>query len=124
MPHIQIIGALRLEQLAERFEPLNIRQGSTIGKTTAFYLNAHDRTALIQALVVEPHVNRKFYVLLVEKPDGIMVRLDPLTDPEKTDAVKRLLAAVADWIRRVSPGSSFGTTNLQEFLPEKEETEN
>jgi hypothetical protein len=79
-------------------------------------LHSRDRTPLIQALVVEPRVNRKFYVLLVEKPEGLLVRLDPLTDPEKTDGVKRLLALVAEWIRRVSPGSCFGTTNLREFL--------
>ena len=116
MPHVQIIGSVRLEQLAERFEPLSIRNGDTIGKALAFFLNARDRTALVQALVVEPRINRRFYVLLTEKPDGLMVRLNPLTDPEKTDAVKRLLAAVADWIHRASPGSSYGTTNLQEFL--------
>jgi len=116
MPHIQIIGPAKLEHLAECFEPLNRRRGEIIAKTTAFYLNAGDRTALVQALVVEPRVHRKFYVLLVEKPDGLMVRLDPLTDPEKTDGVKFLLALVADWICRVCPGSSYGTTNLHDFL--------
>jgi len=116
MPHIQIVGAATLEQLAERFEPLSGRYGDIICKATAFFLNARDRTALVQSLVVEPRVTRKFYVLLAEKPDGLMVRLDPLTDPEKTEGVKRLLALVADWIRRASPGSAYGTTNLQEFL--------
>jgi len=116
MPHIQIIGSARLEQLAERFEALHIRYGEAVLKTTAFYLNPRDRMALVQALVAEPRINRKFYVLLVEKHDGLMVRLDPLTDPEKTDGVKRLLAAVADWIRRLSPESTYGATNLQEYL--------
>jgi len=116
MPHIQIVQAAPLEQLAERFEPLSARHGETVIKTTAIYLNARDRTALVQALVVEPRVHRKFYVLLVEKPGAMMVRLDPLTDPEKTDAVKRALAMVADWVRRISPESRYGTTNLSEFL--------
>jgi len=116
MPHIQILRAARLEDLAQTFESLTSRHGETIVKATAFYLNARDRMALVQALVVEPRITRKFYVLLVEKADGLMVRLDPLTDPEKTDAVKRLLALVADWIRRTSPQSSYGTTNLQDFL--------
>jgi len=117
MPHVQILGAAKLEQLAERFEPLTRRFGETIVKTMALYLNSRDRTALVQALVVEPRIHRKLYVLLVEKPEGLMARLDPLTDPEKTDGVRRLLAEVAAWVRSVSPRSSFGTTNLQDYLP-------
>jgi hypothetical protein len=116
MPHIQVLGADPLEPLAARFEPLSSRHGDTITKATAFYLNARDRTALVEALVVEPHVHRKFYILLTEKSGGLMVRLDPLTDPEKTDGVKRLLAEVAAWVRRASPRGRYGTTNLSEFL--------
>lgn len=121
MPHIQVVGAAPLEQLVDRFEPINYRSGPTICKTSAIFLNSRDRTALIQALVVEPHVQRKFYILLAERPEGLMVRLDPLTDPEKTDAVKRLVALVADWVRRASPGARYGTTNLRDFLVGGEE---
>lgn len=116
MPHIQIIGSAPLERLIDAFEPLSARDGDTIAKTSAIFLNVRDRTALVKALVVEPHVQRRFYVLLVEKSEGLMVRLDPLTDPEKTDAVKRLLALVADWVHRVSAGSRYGMTNLQGYL--------
>jgi len=118
MPHVQVVGAATLEQLARRFEPMTVRSGDVVAKTTAFFLNTRDRTALVRALVVEPHVQRKFYVLLAEKPQGLMVRLDPLTDPEKTPAVKRLLALVADWVRRESPESRYGVTNIAEYLVE------
>lgn len=116
MPHIEIIGALPLEELIGQFEPLNARDGDVVVKATAIFFNTRDRRALIQALVAEPRVHRKFYLLLVEKKDSLMVRLDPLTDPEKTRGVKLLVALVAYWIRRVSPTSSYATTNLNEYL--------
>ena len=116
MPHIEIIGSLPLDQLIGKFEPLNAREGDAVVKATAIFHSPRDSRALIQSLVAEPRVHRKFYILLAEKPKGLMVRLDPLTDPEKTRAVKRLIALVAYWVRRVSPTSSYGATNLNEFL--------
>jgi hypothetical protein len=116
MPHIEVKGAARLEQLADGFEPLKWREGETIVKATSIYLDARERVALVETLVIEPRVHRKFYVRLVEKTDGLRVRLDPLTDPEKTDAVKRALALVADWVRRQSPAGRYGATNLAGFL--------
>jgi hypothetical protein len=47
---------------------------------------------------------------------AITVRLLPVTDPEKTPAVKKLMALVAAFTRTVYPGSRYGKTNLQEHL--------
>jgi hypothetical protein len=47
---------------------------------------------------------------------AITVRLLPATDPEKTPAVKKVMALVAGFIRTVYPGSRYGKTNLQEYL--------
>jgi hypothetical protein len=44
-----------------------------------------------------------------------MVRLEPMTDPEKSPAVKRALALVARRIRAAC-GGRFGGTNIAEFL--------
>jgi hypothetical protein len=40
----------------------------------------------------------------------------PATDPEKTPAVKKVMALVARFIRTVYPESRYGKTNLQEYL--------
>jgi len=36
MPHVQVKAAVKLEQLAARFEPMTIRCGDTVVKTLAF----------------------------------------------------------------------------------------
>jgi hypothetical protein len=48
--------------------------------------------------------------------NAITVRLLPATDPEKTPAVKKVMALVAAFIRMVYPASRYGKTNLQEYL--------
>jgi hypothetical protein len=116
MPHVLVTNAAPLEALVAKFEPVETRFGQAIAKVSAVFHDARNGEALLQSLVVEPHVRRKFYVRLAERADGVMVKLDPLTDPEKTDSVKRLLALVADWVRRNSPGSAYGVTNIEDFL--------
>lgn len=47
----------------------------------------------------------------------VYVRLLPATAPEKAVGVKRLMGLIAVQLHESAPGSRFGKTNLQEFLP-------
>ena len=49
------------------------------------------------------------------RDNGLTVRLEPLTDPEKTPGVRRAIAQVAQRLRSAS-GASYGTSNIQEYL--------
>lgn len=50
------------------------------------------------------------------KEDRAVIRLDPLTDPEKTNGVKMALALLAKSILQQFPNLEVIKTNLQEFL--------
>jgi hypothetical protein len=76
---------------------------------------------LLEAVVVDKHRTQAFFIQLSQKDSAITVRLLPATDPEeKTPAVKRLMALVAQRVRQLVPESRYGKTNLQDFLIEPE----
>ena len=116
MPHVVVEGPVALEAYFRAFEPLLLREGDAILKTTDAYLDTRRTTLLLAAVVVEHGRRQNFYVQLLAKDKGVTVRLEPLTDPEKTPGVLRLLAAVAADLRARSPGARFGRHNLGELL--------
>lgn len=115
MPHVVLEGRVTIDECQTRFEPFVVREGDCLIKMERFYRERDGRAALIETLVSEGGHTQKFFIQLSPKGEGITVRLEPLTDPEKTGAVKRALAALAHRIR-VATGCTYGRTNLGEFL--------
>jgi len=116
MPHVVVEGAGDLQRLYQNFAPMLQRADEEILKVQEFYLAKSGREALLDAVVIEQGVARSFFIQLKQHDTTITVRLLPATDPEKTAAVKRVMALVAKFIRTVCPASRYGKTNLQEFL--------
>lgn len=116
MPHVVIENAPDLVAASRGLEPFTERAGGEILRLLDVYLNRSGHTALLECVVIEAGTTRAFFALLAQKEQQITVRLSPATDPEKTDGVKRLLAAIATRVRAGAPGSRFGKTNLQDFL--------
>ena len=116
MPHVVIEEAMNLETACQGVELAAARNGSEILRVVDVYLNRSGRTALVDCVVVEGGRSQAFFVQLAQKDRQITVRLLPATDPEKTDAVKRVMALIAQQLQRATAGSRFGKTNLQEFL--------
>lgn len=116
MPHVVIEGAGDLQGLFQAFTPMIHREGTEILKVQEFYLARSGREALLDAVVIEQGAARSFFIQLKRHETTITVRLLPATDPEKTAAVKKAMALVAGFIRKVYPASRYGKTNLQEFL--------
>jgi hypothetical protein len=54
--------------------------------------------------------------LIHAKSDKTTIRLDPLTDPEKTPGVKMALALMAKMLLKHFPNLTVIQTNIQEFL--------
>lgn len=115
MPHILVQGSIALDDVARRHAPWSDRRGDLLVKFDRLYLETAGRAALVEALVVDRGHPQRFFVALQAREDGVMVRLEPLTDPEKTAGVKRALALVADRLRAES-GGRYGATNIPEFL--------
>ena len=116
MPHVVIEETGDLQGLFQAFAPIIERGGSTILKVQECYLGRSGREALLESVTIEEGVAQTFFVQLKQHQQAITVRLLPATDPEKTVAVKKVMALVAGFIRRVYPGSRYGKTNLQEYL--------
>jgi hypothetical protein len=116
MPHVVIEEAGDLQGLYQVFTPIIHRAGSEILKVQEFFLARSGKDALLDSVAIENGVACTFFVQLKLHEKAITVRLLPATDPEKTPAVKKVMALVAGFIRKVYPGSRYGKTNLQEYL--------
>ena len=115
MPHVVLEGAITIDEAERRFEPFVHRDGSLIIKAERFYRERDARAALIEMIVVETGHTQKFFIQLSHRDDGVTVRLEPLTDPEKTSGVRRALAQVAH--RFVAAGlARYGKTNIEDDL--------
>jgi hypothetical protein len=115
VPHILLEGRVRLADLQARHQPFAAREGDRLVKVDRFYADARGEAALLEALVVERGHTQRFLVQVAARPGGLSVRLEPMTDPEKTAGVKRALALVADRLREAG-GLSYGSTNIAVFL--------
>ncbi|MFH0795072.1 MAG: hypothetical protein V2A74_13690 [bacterium] len=106
---------LPLGEFCDRYEPLLEKTDSWVVKTQEIYLGRTRQACLIEGVAVENGYTQRFYLLLTQKQNQILVRLAPLTDPEKTDGVKRLVALTSFAVKD-SLGGKFGATNIEPFL--------
>ena len=116
MPHVVVEEAGDLQGLYQAFVPMMHRAGTDILKVQELYVGRSGKEALLESVAIEQGVARSFFVQLKRHERSITVRLLPATDPEKTPAVKQVLAMVAGFIRTVYPASHYGKANLQEYL--------
>ena len=117
MPHVVVEGAGDLRGFADGFAPIEERDQTGIRRTADVLVSTRGSRVLIEAVVVETGRTQRFFVSVSNHEHGAAVRLEPLTDPEKTAGVKRLLAAVAGRLAAHFPGARYSKTNLQEYLP-------
>ena len=116
MPHVIIEGPASLERFYEHFTPESIRENDAIIKFEEMYLSVSKQALLVHCVVVEDGLPQKFYALLTRKSSGITVRLDPMTDPQKTDGVKRLVAILGHRLKSQDRTCRYGKHNLAGFL--------
>lgn len=115
MPHILLEGCASIRQLQSAHQPFAVREGERLVKVGRFYADERGEAALVESLVVERGHTQKFFILVAARPGGLAVRLEPMTDPEKSPGVKRALAILAERLRRVA-GGRYGSTNISEYL--------
>ena len=113
MPHVVIDAEIDLRAYAAHFAHLHILHAGDVLKTEALYLERSGRTLLIHAVAVESGRTQTFYVRVSAQDRGsVSVRIDPLTKPERSEGVKRIVAGIgADLLAR-APGAKVRTTNL------------
>lgn len=115
MPHILLEGPASIPDLQAAHRPFTVREGERLVKVDRFYADERGVAALVETLVVERAHTQKFFIVVAVRPGGLSVRLEPMTDPEKSPGVKRALAIVAERLRRAT-GGRYGSTNIPEYL--------
>ncbi|MBD3308723.1 hypothetical protein GF339_20065 [candidate division KSB3 bacterium] len=116
MPHIVIVGPVSVEHIYNQFEPIYEQTADTVIKAQEAFINTKKTKLLLECVVVEDRASRAFYMIVSQGKNSVTVRLDPLTDPEKSPCVKHLLALVGQRIKARHPGSQYGTHNLEGFV--------
>lgn len=116
MPHVVLKGPLSAEAIWMAFQPIQVREGTNHYKVTDAYLS-HDReTLLLRALIVERGFTKAFFARLVQRADEVTVNLEHLTDPDKSDGVRRLLGLVAWHLLQAEPHEVMVRTNVPECV--------
>ena len=116
MPHAVVLGARPLPEVLDAWEPFHARIGDVLVKSEQAYLERGGRAALFPVMTIAGPLRQRFLVAVAAREDGLAVKLDPLTDPEKTPPVHLALALFALFVLRVSPEARIGPTNIAPAL--------
>ena len=116
MPHIVLENINSTKAAFDAIQPFANKIDGGILKVVDKFINACEKSALIESLAIENGVNQNFFVQLSKKESSLTVRLLPLTDPEKTNGVKLIMAIIAKQIKDIDSTIEYGKNNLEDFL--------
>ncbi len=116
MPHVVLRGKPVIDDIFKALTPLMIRDEHGILRTTETYLDSKKKTILIESLSIQGNTTVNFLAMISAREDGVVIRLYPKHEVEKTDGVKRLLAKLALQLLKTFPDFQLGETNLNEYL--------
>ncbi len=116
MPHVVLNGTISVEEIFDKLNPVFIRNDECIIKTKEAYLEKNKKDILVDSLVIEKGKRTGFLALISGRDDGVVVRLYPQLEIEKTDGVKKVLAELAKQVMQTFPEMHVGETNLQDHI--------
>jgi hypothetical protein len=117
MPHVVLEGKLEFRDIFDALLPISIRDEKKILKTSTKYIDSEENSILVEALAIEGGKKSSFIALLGKREDGLVIRIYPELNIEKTDGIKNILAEIAKQLIQKFPNLKIGKTNLQDFLP-------
>ena len=71
---------------------------------------------LIDSLAIDADKKTVFLAMISGRNDGVVVRLYPKIDVEKTEGVKKILSELAKQLIATFPELKIGETNLDNYL--------
>lgn len=116
MPHVVLNGTVNLDDIFNNFKGVFIRNEQGILKTDTLYMSRDKTALLLESLAVEKGVKNSFLALISRRDDGVVVRIYPGNDVEKTTGVKTILSEIAKQLLGIFPQLTVGETNLSEYL--------
>ena len=116
MPHIVLDSSLNLSDFSVLFTP--IFEKSPLIRIQNMYVESTGISALFSVVVIDDS-HHEFFIHVSSGKDSTTIRLLPLTDPVKTDSVKKSLALLCLQIQKHFPEMSISKSNLWDYLPKK-----
>ena len=116
LPHVVLNGKAEIENIFKELKPLMIRNENSILKTMDVYLEREKNVILIDSLAIEADKKTVFLAMISGRNDGVVVRLYPKIDVEKTEGVKKILVELAKQLIPTFPELKIGETNLDNYL--------
>jgi hypothetical protein len=116
LPHVVLNGKVAVENIFKELKPLMIRNKNGILKTTDVYLEREKNVILIDSLAIEADKKTVFLAMISGRDDGVVVRLYPKIDVEKTEGVKKILVELGKQLIAMFPEFKIGETNLDNYL--------
>ena len=117
LPHIVLNGKTAIENIFKELKPLMIRNQNSILKTTDVYLEREKNVILIDSLAIEAADKKIVFLAMISgREDGVVVRLYPKVDVEKTEGVKKIIVELAKQLIATFPELKIGETNLDNYF--------
>ena len=116
MPHFVLKGPVSIENVFNELKPIFIRDERILLKTTDIYLERGKNAILIDSLAIQSDRKTSFLAMITGREDGIVIRLYPKIEFEKTDGVKKILSEMTKQLIQIFPVFEVGETNLSEYL--------
>ena len=117
MPHVILSGKYDFTRIYIQFKKkIHKIENSTIIKYDDSFINNDNNLILIKTIVIENQQSQSFYIMVMQKEQQVTIRLDPLTDPKKTNAVKKSLGLIAQELLNNNINLKVTKTNLNEFI--------
>jgi hypothetical protein len=124
VPHIVLSGSILLSNAFEHMEKIVFKdqKSNIIVRIENYFINQPGNILLAKAVAVDQKP-QSFYIMVMNREDKTTIRLDPQTDPEKTDGVKIALALIAKRIQEIEKARNLyvSKTNIQEFIDKLQE---
>jgi len=121
VPHIVLSGSISLSNVFEHMYKIlfkDQKKSNIIVRIEKYFINQPGDIILAKAVAVDDQKPQSFYIMVMYREDKTTIRLDPITDPEKTDGVKIALALMAKRIQEIEKAHNLyvSKTNIQEFI--------
>jgi hypothetical protein len=124
VPHIILSGSILLSSTFKQMNKILFQdqKSNVIVRIENFFINQRCDIILSKAVAIDQKT-QSFYVMVTNRENRITIRLDPITDPEKTHGVKIAIALIAKRIQDIEKPSNLyvSKTNIQEFIDRLQE---
>ena len=113
MPHIVVNQQVDLLEFSKHFSPYF--QKSPLIRISNIYVESNGLSALLPVVVID-ELHQEFFIQISTSPKKTTIRLLPLTDPQKTDSVKKSLSLVYFQMKKFDSSLVVTKSNLCEYI--------